>query len=176
MATQSSILAWKIPLAVEPAGLQFIELDTTESLPQHTQQRERQNDIHHSIMAVWNQELLMPITRKTAEKILYGKVYKDISVSSVAQLCPTLCDPMECSTPDSPVHHQLLEFRQTYVHWLGDCIQLSHSVSSPSLPVFSLSQHQGVFQRVSSSHQVAKVLELHLQHLSFQWMFRTDFL
>ena len=80
---------------------------------------------------------------------------------------------MDCSTPGLPVHHQLLELAQTYVHWVGDTIQPSHLLSSPSAPAFSLSQHQGLFQRVSSSHQVAKVLELQLQLQSFQWILRT---
>ena len=97
------------------------------------------------------------------------------SVSSVTQLCPTLCNPMDCSTPGLSVHHQLLEFTQAHVHWVGDAIQLSHPLSSPS-PAFNLSQHQGLFKWVSSSHQVAKVLEFKLQHQSFQWIFRTDFL
>ena len=96
--------------------------------------------------------------------------------SSVAQSCPTVCDPMDCSTPGFPVHQQLLKLAQTHVHWVGDAIQPSHPLSSPSPPAFNLSQHQGLFQRVSSSHQVAEVLELLLQHQSFQWIFRTDFL
>ena len=82
-----------------------------------------------------------------------------VQFSSVAQSCPTLCDPMDCSMPGLPVHHQLSEFTQTQVHWVGDAIQPSHSLSSPSAPTFNLSQHQGLFQGVSSSHQVAKVLE-----------------
>ena len=83
---------------------------------------------------------------------------KQLSVqfSSVGQSCPTLCDPMDCSTPGLPVHHQLPEFTQTHVHWVGNAIQPSHSLLSPSPPAFNLSQHQGLFQRVSSSHQVAK--------------------
>ena len=96
--------------------------------------------------------------------------------SSVAQSCPTLCDPMDCSTSGFPVHHQLPELTQTHVHWVGDAIQPSHLLSSPSPPAFNLSQHQGLFQWVSSLHQVAKVLELQLQHQPFQWIFRTDFL
>ena len=99
-----------------------------------------------------------------------------VQFSSVAQLCPTLCDPMDCSTPGLPVHHQLLEFTQTHVHWVSDAIQPSHPLSSPSPPAFNLSPHQGLFQWVSSSHQVAKVLEFQLQHQSFQWIFRTNFL
>ena len=78
--------------------------------------------------------------------------------SSVAQPCPTLCDPMDYSTPGLPLHCQLLEFTQTHVHWVGDAIQPSSPLSSPSSPAFYLSQHQGLFQWVSSSHQVAKVL------------------
>ena len=74
--------------------------------------------------------------------------------------------------PGFPVHHQLPELAQTLVHWVSDAIQPSHPLSSPSPPAFNLSQHQGLFQRVSSSHQVAKVLELQLQHQSFQWIFR----
>ena len=98
------------------------------------------------------------------------------SVSSVTQSCPTLWDPMDCSMPALCVHHQFLEFSQTHVHWVGDTIQPSHPLSSPSPPPFNLSQHQGLYKWVSSSHQVAKVLEFQLQHQSFQWIFRTDFL
>ena len=83
---------------------------------------------------------------------------------------------MDCSTPGLPVHHQLLELAQIHVHCARDAIQPSHPLLSPSLPAFSLSQHQGLFKWVSSSHQVAKVLEFQLQHPSFQWIFRTDFL
>ena len=81
-----------------------------------------------------------------------------VQFSSVAQLCPTLCDPMNCSTPGLPVHHQLPEFTQTHVHWVGDAIQPSHPVSSPSPPAPNPSQHQGLFQWVNSLHEVAKVL------------------
>ena len=103
---------------------------------------------------------------------------KGIQFSSVAQSCLTLCDPMNCSTPGFPVHHQLLEFTQTHVHWVGDAIQPSYPLLSPSPPAFNLSQHQGLFKWVSSLHQVAKVLELQLQlqHQSFQGIFQTDFL
>ena len=96
--------------------------------------------------------------------------------SSVTQYCPILCDPKNRSTPCIPVHHQLPELTQTHVHWVGDAIQPSHPLSSPSPPVFNLSQHQGLFKRVSSSHQVAKILEFQLQHQSFKWTPWTDFL
>ena len=90
----------------------------------------------------------------------------------VTKLYLAFCNPMNCSTPGFPVHHQLPEFTQTHVHWVGDAIQPSHPLSSPSPPTFNLSQHQGFYKWVSSSHQVAKVLE----HQPFQWIFRTDFL
>ena len=96
--------------------------------------------------------------------------------SSVAQSCPTLCNPMNHSIPGLPVHHQLLEFTQTHVHWVGDTIQPSHHLSSPSPPALNPSQHQGLFQWVKSSHEVAKVLQLQLKHQSFQWTPRTDLL
>ena len=82
---------------------------------------------------------------------------------------------MGCSTPGFPVHPQLLELIQIHVHWVSDSIQPSHLLSSPS-STFNLSQHQGLFQWISSSHQVTKVLGFQLQHQSFQWIFRTDFL
>ena len=90
--------------------------------------------------------------------------------SSVAQSCPTLCGPMDCSTPGLPVHHQLPEFSQTHVHWVSDAIQPSHPLLSPSPPTFNLTQQQGLFKWILSSHEVAKVLEFQLQPQSFQWI------
>ena len=114
------------------------------------------------------------------DPLLYIKLLKvgfsSIKFSSVAQLCPTLCNPMNRTTPGLPVHHQLLEFTQTHVHQVGDAIQPSHPLLSPSLPTFNPSQHQGLFQWVNSSHEVAKVLEFQLQHQSLQWTPRTDLL
>ena len=95
-----------------------------------------------------------PVYEYTGERIL--------GFSSVAQSCPTLCNPMNCSTPGLPVHHQLLEFTPTYVHWVGDAIQPSHPLSSPSPPAHNPSQHQSLFQWVNSLHEVAKVLEFQL--------------
>ena len=108
----------------------------------------------------------------------YKEVRKGSTVqfSSVTQSCPTLCNPMNRSTPGLPVHHQLLEFTQTDVHWVGDAIQPSHPLSSPSPPTLNLSQQQGLFKWVSTLHHVAKVLEFQLQHQSFQWTPRTDLL
>ena len=82
--------------------------------------------------------------------------------SSVAKSCPTLCDPMNCSTPGLPVHHQLPEFTQTHIHRVSDAIQPSHPLSYPSPPAPNPSQHQSLLQWVNSSHQVAKVLEFQL--------------
>ena len=86
-------------------------------------------------------------------------MYYSVQFSSVAQLCLTLCDPMNRSVPGLPVHHQLLEFTQTHIHRVGDAIQPSHSLLSPSPPAPNPSQHHSLFRWVSSSHQVAKVLE-----------------
>ena len=97
-----------------------------------------------------------------------------LQFSSVAQSCPTLCDPMNHSTPGLPFHHQLPELSQTYVRWVSDSIQPSHLLLSPSPRTFNLSQHQGLFQWVGCLHQVAKVLEF--QHQAFRWVFRIDFL
>ena len=106
--------------------------------------------------------------------IAKGFSYTSVQSSSVAQSCPTLCDPMDRSTPGLLV--QLPELTQTHVHWVGDAIQPSHPLSSASPPTLNRSQHQGVFQWVSSLHQVAKLLDFQLQHQSFQWTPRTDFL
>ena len=101
---------------------------------------------------------------------------KDNQFSSVAQSCPTLCDPMNCSTPGLPVHHHLPEFTQTQVHQVSDAIQPSHPLSSPSPPAPNPSQHQSLFQWVNSSHEVAKVLEFQFQYQSLQWTPRTNLL
>ena len=98
------------------------------------------------------------------------------SVSSVAQLCLTLCDPMNPSTPGLPVHHQLPEFTQTHIHWVNVAFQPFHPLSSPSPPAPNPSQHQSLFQWVNSSHEVAIVLEFQLQHQSFQRAPRADLL
>ena len=104
------------------------------------------------------------------------KIHNKYWVSSVTQLYPILCNPMDCSMPGISVHHQLPVSTQTHVHQVDDAIQPLHPVLSPSPPALNLSQHQGLFQWVRSSHQVAKVLEFQLQHQSFQWTPRTDLL
>ena len=97
-----------------------------------------------------------------------------VQFSSVAQSCPTLCDPMNSSTPGLPVHYQLPEFTQIQIHEVSVAIQPSHPLSSPSPPAPNPSQHQSLFQWVNSSHEVAKVLKFQLQHHSFQRNPRAD--
>ena len=99
-----------------------------------------------------------------------------VQCNPVAQSCPTLCDPMNCSTPGLPVHHQLPEFTQTHVHQVSDASQPSHPLASPSPPAPNPSQHQSLSQWANSSHEVAKVLEFQLQHHSFQRNTRADLL
>ena len=170
MATHSSDLAWRIPGMGEPGRL--------PSMGSHTV-RHDWRDLAVAVAAsltCWS-----PITF-TFSYLLRTFISNALSqFSSVSQSCPTLCDPMNRSTPGLPVHHQLLEFTQTHGHQVGDAIQPSHPLSSPSSPALNLSQHQGLFQWVSSLHQVAKVLEFQLQHQSFQWTpglisFRMDWL
>ena len=104
-------------------------------------------------------------------KAFHEDFYSLIQFSSVAQSCLTLRDPMNCSTPGLPVHHQLLEFTQTHVHWVSDAIQPSHPLSSPSSPAPNPSQHQSLFQWVNSSHEVAKLLEFQqFQNCSFMFL------
>ena len=100
--------------------------------------------------------------------------FSSVQFSSIPQSCPTLCDPMNCSTPGLPVHHQLPEFTQTHIHLVRDAIQPSHPPLSPFPPAPNPSQHQSLFQWVNSSHEVAKVLEFQLQHQSFQRTPRAD--
>ena len=106
----------------------------------------------------------MPYFRDSLSEKAHTLFVEYAQFNSVAQSCPTLCYPMDCSTPGLPIHRKLPEFTQTHVHWVSDAIQPSHPLLSPSPPAFSLSQHQGLFKWVSSSDQVAKVLELQLQH------------
>ena len=110
----------------------------------------------------------LPTTDSVLPSTFTLQHFSSVQFSSVAQSCPTLCDPMNCSTPGLPVHHQLPEFTLTHIHRVSDAIQPSHSLSSPSPPAPNPSQHQSLFQWVNSSHEVAKVLEFQLQHHSFQ--------
>ena len=95
--------------------------------------------------------MLLKLSTTSLERLDYwleGYRFSHVSVRSLAQSCPTLCDPMDCSMPGFPVHYQLPELAQTHAHWVGDAIQPSHPLSSPSPPALNLSQHQGLFKRV----------------------------
>ena len=96
--------------------------------------------------------------------------------SSVAESCPTLCNSMNCSMPGFPVLHYLPEFAQIHLHSVSEAIQLSHPLSPPSPLALNLCQYQGLFQWVGPSHQMAKILDLQLQHQSFQNIFKVDYL
>ena len=114
--------------------------------------------------------LIHPGQRNHKNCSMNNCVFKKLSsVQFSRSVVSDSCDPMNCGTPSLPVHHQLAEFTQILVCWVGDAIQLSHPLSSPSPPALSLSQHQGLFKWVNSLHKVAKVLEFQLQHQSFQW-------
>ena len=108
-----------------------------------------------------NQALIPPYVERPALN-QSPKPRKSDEIRSVAQSCPTLCDPMNCSTPGLPVQHRLPEFTQTHIHRVGDAIQPSHPLSSPSPLAPNPSQQQSLFQWVNSSHQVAKLLEFQL--------------
>ena len=107
-----------------------------------------EQDVGLNVLAQLLSSGLEDVCKAQGHSILFFK----IQCSSVAQSCLTLCNPMDCSTPGLPVHHQLPEFTQTHVHRVSDAIQPIHPLSSPSPAAFNLSQHQGLFQWVSSSH------------------------
>ena len=115
-----------------------------------------------------------PGTESKNHFFFFGSImFLSVQIRTVQSLSHVqLCNPMDCSMPGLPVHHQLLEFTQTHVHRVSDAIEPSHPLSATSLPAFHLFQYQGLFKWVSSSHQMAKVLEFQLQHQSFQWIFR----
>ena len=144
-------------------------------ISQHTEE-EKMTWFPKRAVSLLDREFLAVRPRSSLRYIIFLILPYFFCCCSVAQSCLTLCNSMDCSTPGFPVLHHLLELAQTHVDWVSDAIQPSRPLSSPSPPAFSLSQHQALFQWVSSSHQVAKVLELQLQHQSFQWIFRTDFL
>ena len=117
-----------------------------------------------------------PTFNLSSISVFFNENSHSVQFRSVTQSCPTFCDSMDCSTPGITVHHQLPEFMQIHVHWVSDIIQPFQPLSSPSVPTFNLSQNQGLFQWVSSSHQVAKLSEFQFQHQSFRWIFRVYFL
>ena len=148
MAIHFSILNGRIRWTEEPGKLQSMELER----------------VRHS----WASKHID--SHKVSLFLYYEIVCK---FSSVAQSCLTLCNPIKYSTPGLPVHHQVPESTQIYVHWIGDAFQTFHPLSSPSPPALNLSQHQSLFKLISSLHQVAKMSEFQLQHQSFQWTPKT---
>ena len=192
-------LAWKIPCMEEPGGLQSMgslrvghnwsHLAAEASSQVMLRLLLRNHTLRAIDVAYPDLTNTCPWIQLTSHKPQRWKLiltcicdlalslpHPSVQFSSVAQSCPTLCSPMDCSMPGFPVLHYLLEFAQTHVHWGGDTIQPSHPLSSPSPSAFNLPRYQGLFQWVSSLHQVAKVLELQLQHQSFPWIFGIDFL
>ena len=139
-------------------GIFFVILESQAAIGEASSNFSVQSEVNHTYFLLPNDQ------------------YRHCCCCLVAKLCPTLCDPMDWGRQDFPALHYLPEFAQTHVHWVGDAIQPSHPQLPPSPLVLNFSQHWGLFQWVSSSHQVAKVLQIHLQHQSFQWIFRTDFL
>ena len=148
MAPYTIILAWKIPRTESLQGYSPCSCKKSDTIKTGT--------VEHNVY------------------VEYVLIYTPIWVymywlfCSLAQFCPTLCNPVDCSTPDVPVHHHLQELAQTHGHWVSDAIKASHPLSSCSPPAFNLTQHQGHLKSGGSLHQVPKVLDLELQHQSFQ--------
>ena len=190
MAPHSSTLAWKIPWTEEPGRLQSMEsrrvgYDWATSLSLFTSMhwRRKWQPTPVFLPGAWWAAIYGVAQSRTWLK----RLSSSSSSSSSSDSMPHYFSSVQSShsvlynslrpygLPSFPVHHWLLELTQTHVHWVGDAIQLSHPLSSP-FPTFNFSQYQDLFQWVNSLHQVAKVLEFQLQHQSFQWIFRTDFL
>ena len=152
MATHSSILAWRMPWTEEPghSSQGWKELDTTATLLNFL-------EVQGSGIC---QHVLLKVT--TCYCIINILPLRKRPLQTLVQFSCCHIQLLNWSTPSFPVHHQFPELAQTHVHWVGDAIQPSHPLSSLSPPAFNLSQHKGLFQWVSSSHQVAKVLEFQL--------------
>ena len=146
-------LNFSLPIDIYIGG--FWKEEKKKFIKQRRKARGRRQMESTIFLILFGQKCLL-FFRENKFDFQYDGENASVQFSSVTQLCPTLCDPMNCSTPGLPVHHQLLESTQTHVHWVGDAIQPSHPLSSPSPPALNLSQHQGLFQWVNSSHQVRK--------------------
>ena len=138
MATNSSVLAWRIPWTEKPGRLQSMG--------------------SHRVGHDWSDLAAAAAAGciKLESFCIAKETVSSVQISSVVQSCLTLCDPLNCNTPGFPVHHQLLELAQINVHWVSDAIQPSHPLSSTSPPAPNPSQHQSLFQWVNSSHEMAK--------------------
>ena len=188
-ALDSSTLAWKLPWTEEPGGLPVHGVAKSRTrlsnftFTFHFHALEKEMATHSISWRIPGMGEPGELPSMGSHRVKTGLEQFSSSSSSITvpvqfslgtQSCPTRCAPMDCSTRGLPVHYQLLKF--THIHWVSDTIQTSHPLSSPSPAALNLSQDQGLFQWVSSWHQVAKVLEFPLQHQSFQWIFRIDFL
>ena len=182
MATHSSTLAWKIPLMEEPGRLQIHgvakswtgQSDFTFTFPFMHWRRKwqptlvflpRESQRWGSLVGCHLWGHTEPDTTEATKQQQWYLKFADKSISfihSVAQSCPTVCNPMNHNMPGLPVHHHLPEFTQTHIHWVSEANQPSHPRSSPSLPAPNPSQQQSLFQWVNSLHEVAKVLEFQL--------------
>ena len=151
-----------LPLAL------FIAIFSEAHLTSHSKMSGSRWVITPSWLSLSRWSFLYSSTVYSCYLFLISSASVSVQLSSVTQSCLTLCNPMNHSMPGLPVHHQLPEFTQIHVHRVGDAIQPSPTLSSPSSPAPNPSQHQGLFQWVNSSHEVAKVLEFQLQHQSFQ--------
>ena len=173
MAPHSSTLAWKIPWMEEPGRLQPMGSLSWTWLSDFT------FTFHFSCIGEGNGNPLQcsclenPKDGRAWWAAIYGVAQSQTWLKWLSS-SPILCNHMNCSTPVFPFLQYLPEFAQTYVHWVGDAIHPSHPLSPPFPLALNLFQHQGLFQWVSTLHQVAEVLKL--QHQSFQWIFRVDFL
>ena len=134
------------------------------------------SEIHMAKALEWPKQFWKGRTILKVLNYLSSKLKKKQCCCSVAKSCPILCDPMNCSMPGFPVLQHFPQFAQAHAHWVSDAIQPSHPLLPPSSLALNLSQHQGLFQWVSCSLQVTKVLELQIQHQSSQWTSRVDFL
>ena len=199
MATHSSTLAWKIPWTEEPGRLQSMGsigshwVTSLSLFTFHFHALEQEMATHSSVLAWRIPGMGEPGGVPSMGSHRVGHDWSDLAAAAAHLCCckwqnfigsltvqfspSVMSDSLRThglQHPSLPVHHQLLEFIQTHIHWVGDAIQPSDPLLSPSPPAFNLSQIQGLFKWVSSSHQVAKVLEFQLQHPSFQWIFRTE--
>ena len=172
MATHSSILAWRIPWTEEPGGLQSKGSQKSQTWLSNWIATTKYDEVQYQEPSYYcfkhqpectGNNLLSIWTTLSAGQVLHAlSCFSVVQFSSVTQSCPTLCNPMNLSTPGLPVNHQLPEFTQTHVHRVSDAIQASHPPLSPSPPAPNPSQHQSLFQWVNSSHEVAKVLDFQL--------------
>ena len=182
MVTHSSILAWRISGTGEPGGLPTMGLHrvghdwsdlaaAAEWLTYAAILQAKILNICQLIKYYWLRDAKILFCWLLHRMFHFCGCFSSISKSYPIK--SYLCNPTDCSTSGFPVLHCFLEFAQTHVHWV---IQSSHPLLPPSPPALKISQHQGLFQWIGSSHKVAKVLGLQLQHQSFQWIFRVDFL